>query len=297
MAHHHHEHHSDGQGTRNIAIAFLLNIGFCIIELVGGLLTNSIAIMSDALHDFGDSVALGLAWIFQRIAGRKPTTQYTYGYKRFSLLSAIINSMILLAGSVFVLYESVQRILSPSETNAQGMLLLAIFGIAVNGTAILRLKKGKGVNERVVSLHLMEDVLGWIAVLVVSIVMLFIHLPVLDPLLSVGISVYILYNVYCNLKIIFRVILQGSPANVDEKRIAEKLKNLPGVTDIHDLHIWTMDSEYHVLTVHLVLNEPQNIATQQQIRATAHLLLKEMNIRHSTIEIEYTDEHCEWCEK
>jgi cobalt-zinc-cadmium efflux system protein len=278
-------------------MAFFLNVSFCIIELVGGLLTNSIAIMSDALHDFGDSVALGLAWIFQRIAGRKPTAQYTYGYKRFSLLSAIINSMILLAGSMFVLYESVQRILSPAETNAQGMLLLAIFGIAANGAAILRLKKGKSVNERVVSLHLMEDVLGWIAVLVVSIVMLFIHMPVLDPLLSVGISVYILYNVYRNLKIIFHVILQGSPANVDEKRIAEKLQSLPGVTDIHDLHIWTMDSEYHVLTVHLVLNKPQSIAAQQQIRATAHLLLKEMNIQHSTIEIEYANERCEWCEE
>ncbi|MDR1681529.1 MAG: cation diffusion facilitator family transporter [Prevotellaceae bacterium] len=291
MGHHHH-----GEGTRNIALAFFLNLGFCIIELVGGLLTNSIAIMSDALHDFGDSVALGLAWIFQRIAGRKPTAHYTYGYKRYSLLSAIINSMVLLAGSLFVLYESVQRILEPAEANAKGMLLLAVFGIVVNGAAMLRLKKGKSVNERVVSLHLMEDVLGWIAVLVVSVVMLFVEAPVLDPLLSVGISLYILYNVYRNLRTVFRVILQGAPANIDEKAIAGKLKSLPGVADIHDLHIWTMDSEYHVLTVHLVLNAPQSIAAQQQIRAQAHLLLKEMNIRHSTIEIEYIDERCEWCE-
>jgi cobalt-zinc-cadmium efflux system protein len=296
MAHHHEHHHHHDSKTKNIALAFFLNFSFCIIELVGGLLTNSIAILSDALHDFGDSVALGLAWIFQKISGRKPTPQYTYGYKRFSLLSAIINSVILLSGSVFVIYESVQRILSPAETNAKGMLLLALLGVIVNGAAIFRLKKGNSVNERVVLLHLLEDVLGWIAVLVVSIVMIFVNLPVLDPLLSIGISIYILYNVYRNLKILFLVILQGKPANIDEKEVAERLKNLPGVKDIHDLHIWTMDSEYHVLTVHLVLDEQQDIAQQQKTRSDAHLLLKTMDIQHATIEIEYTNENCEWCE-
>ncbi|MDR2681301.1 MAG: cation diffusion facilitator family transporter [Tannerella sp.] len=295
MAHHQHEHHHE-RATENIALAFFLNFSFCIIELIGGLFTNSIAILSDALHDFGDSVALGLAWIFQKIAGRKPTAHYTYGYKRFSLLSAIVNSVILLTGSVFVLYESVQRILSPAEPDARGMLLLAILGVVVNGAAIFRLKKGNSVNERVVSLHLLEDVLGWIAVLIVSIVMLFVNVPVLDPLLSVGISVYILYNVYRNLKTIFRVILQGTPTHINEKEIAGKLKNLPGVTDIHDLHIWTMDSEYTVLTVHLVLGEPRDIAGQQKIRSETHLLLKDMGIHHSTVEIEYADENCEWCE-
>ncbi|MDR1525934.1 MAG: cation diffusion facilitator family transporter [Tannerella sp.] len=295
MAHHHHEHHHE-RATENIALAFFLNFGFCIIELIGGLFTNSIAILSDALHDFGDSVALGLAWIFQKIAGRKPNAQYTYGYKRFSLLSAVTNSVILLTGSVFVLYESVQRILSPAEPDARGMLLLAILGVTVNGAAIFRLRKGKSVNERVVSLHLLEDVLGWIAVLIVSIVMLFVNLPVLDPLLSVGISFYILYNVYRNLKTSFRIILQGKPTGIDEKEIAGKLKSLPGVADIHDLHIWTMDSEYNVLTVHLVLDEPQDIAGQQKIRSEAHLLLKSMDIQHATVEIEYADENCEWCE-
>jgi cobalt-zinc-cadmium efflux system protein len=293
---HHHEHHHHEQGTKNIALAFFLNFSFCIIELIGGLLTNSIAILSDSLHDFGDSIALGLAWIFQKISSRKPTPQYTYGYKRFSLLSAILNSVILLTGSVFVIYESIQRIVSPAETNAEGMLLLAILGIVVNGAAIFRLKKGNSVNERVVSLHLLEDVLGWLAVLIVSIVMIFVDVPVLDPLLSVGISIYILYNVYRNLKISFLVILQGKPTNIDEKEVIEKLKKLPGVSGIHDLHIWTMDSEYHILTVHLVLEESHDIVQQQKIRSDAHGLLKEMGIQHATIEIEYTNENCEWCE-
>ncbi|MDR2058155.1 MAG: cation diffusion facilitator family transporter [Dysgonamonadaceae bacterium] len=300
MAHNHHssshQEHRHEHGTGNIALAFFLNLSFCIIELIGGLLTNSIAILSDALHDFGDSVALGLAWIFQKISGRKPTPQYTYGYKRFSLLSAFINSVILITGSIFVFYESIQRILSPSEINAQGMLLLAVLGVIVNGAAIFRLKKGNSVNERVVSLHLLEDVLGWIAVLIVSVIMMFVDLPILDPLLSIGISIYILYNVYRNLKTIFLVILQGKPANINEKEIAEKLKNLPGVEDIHDLHIWTMDSEYNVLTVHLVLNASGAMVEQQKIRLDAHLLLKSLGIQHATIEIECADENCEWCE-
>lgn len=301
MSHHHNHSHNHlhthaGDSTKNIAVAFFLNLGFCIIELIGGLLTNSIAILSDALHDFGDSIALGLAWIFQKVSGRQPTPQYTYGYKRFSLLSAIINSVILITGSIFVLYESVQRVMEPVETNAHGMLLLAILGVVVNGIAILRLKKGKSVNERVVSLHLLEDVLGWIAVLIVSIVMIFVHAPILDPLLSILISFYILFNVYRNLKTIFLVILQGKPDNIDETKIKEELLLLHDVHDIHDLHIWSMDSEYTVLTVHLVLNEKQSLEKQQEIRSKAHLLLKQLGIQHATIEIEYENEVCEWCE-
>lgn len=298
---HHHDHshlhtHSHSDANKNIAVAFFLNLSFCIIELIGGILTNSVAILSDALHDFGDSIALGLAWIFQKVSGKKPTARYTYGYKRFSLLSAIINSVILITGSIFVLYESIQRIASPVETNAKGMLLLAILGVIVNGAAILRLKKGSSVNERVVSLHLLEDVLGWIAVLIVSVVMIFVNAPILDPLLSVAISIYILYNVYRNMRSIFLVILQGKPDDINEKEIKEKLMQLPDIKNIHDLHIWTMDSEYNILTVHLVLKEKQGVEEQQKIRTLAHNLLKENGVQHATIEIEYDDEACEWCE-
>ena len=298
MSHHHnHSHlHAHSDANKNIAVAFFLNLLFCIIELIGGLYTGSIAILSDALHDFGDSIALGLAWIFQKISEKKPTARYTYGYKRFSLLSAIINSVVLITGSIFVLYESIQRIASPVETNAKGMLLLAVLGVIVNGAAILRLKKGSSINERVVSLHLLEDVLGWIAILIASIVMLFVNVPVLDPILSVVISIFILYNVYRNMRSIFPVILQGKPDAIDEKEIREKLMILPGIKDIHDLHIWTMDSEYNILTVHLVLKEKKGIEEQQGIRAQARSLLKENDIQHATIEIEYESESCEWCE-
>jgi len=286
---------SHGAG-KNLALAFILNLLFCIIELVGGLFTNSIAILSDSLHDFGDSFSLGLAWYFDKVSRRKPDAKYTYGYKRFTTLSALVNSLVLLGGSGFVLFESFRRLFQPVQADAKGMFLLAVLGVLVNGAAVLRLKKGNSLNERVVSLHMLEDVLGWVAVLIGSIVMLFWDVPVLDPVLSVGISVYILYNVYNNLKSVFRVILQGKPSGLDEESIKKHLLDLPKVLSLHDFHAWTMDSEYVVLTVHLVVEGSMQKEEQQALRAAAHQILKKLEIDHSTIEIEYDSEDCEWCE-
>lgn len=282
--------------SHNIAVAFFLNLFFCVVELIGGLMTNSIAILSDALHDFGDSFSIGLAWYFQKISKKKPDAKYTYGYKRFTTLSALINSMVLLTGSGFVLYASISRLFEPAKANAQGMFILGIFGVIVNGAAVLRLKKGSSLNERVVSLHMLEDVLGWVAVLIGSVVMMFVNVPVLDPILSIGISIYILYNVYHNLMSAFRVILQGKPSTVDETAIRKSLLDLPKVQSLHDLHIWTLDNEYMILTVHLVVDDEIKKNEQRTLRTAAHQILKEENIQHSTIEIEYLSETCEWCE-
>ena len=180
--HHHHHHHSH-DGESNIGIAFLLNISFTIIELIGGYMTNSVAIISDAVHDFGDSISLGMAWYFQKISKREKTDKYTYGYKRFSLLGAIINSIVLVVGSIYIISEAVPRLFSPQETSAKGMFALAIVGIIINGAAVLKTRTGDSINERVVSLHMMEDVLGWAAVLVGSVIMHFTGLTIIDPIL------------------------------------------------------------------------------------------------------------------
>lgn len=296
---HHHDHHHGLFGHHtggNLALAFFLNLGFTVIELVGGLLTNSVAILSDALHDFGDSFSLGLAWYMQKVAGRHPTTNYTYGYRRFTLLSALLNAVILLTGGIFVLVESVERLFLPVETNAQGMFLLAILGVLVNGFAALRLKKGSSLNEKMVSLHLLEDVLGWVAVLVGSVVMMLTDVTWLDPALSIGISLFILINVVRNLRQALRVLLQGKPDQVDESAIRHALAALPGVVTIHDLHIWSMDSEYMVLSVHLVVAESTDRATWQDLRHRAHDTLSALGIQHATIEMEYETEKCSWCE-
>ena len=194
MHNHNHSHHHED--VKNIKVAFSLNLMFTIIEFVGGFLTNSMAILSDAVHDLGDSFSLGLSWYFQKIAKRPRTKNYTYGYKRFSLLGAIINSVILVVGSVLILMNAIPRLFHPQQPDVKGMLLLAVLGVIVNGAAVLRLRKGRSLNERVVSPHLLEDVLGWLAVLVGAGIMYFVDAPFIDPLLSIAISAFILFNVY-----------------------------------------------------------------------------------------------------
>ena len=190
---HIHTHHGD---VKNIKIAFFLNLGFSIVEIIGGFLTNSVAILSDAVHDLGDSFSLGLAWYFQKFSRKQRDKNFTYGYKRFSLVGALINSIVLIAGSVLILSEAIPRIFNPQQADAGGMFLLAILGIIVNGIAVVRLRKGSSLNEKVVSLHMLEDVLGWSAVLIGAIIMKFTNLYIIDPILSVLISFFILFNVF-----------------------------------------------------------------------------------------------------
>ena len=251
---HHHDHqHGD---VKNIKTAFFLNLSFTIIEFVGGILTNSVAILSDAVHDLGDSISLGLAWYFQKVAKKPRTKEFTYGYKRFSLLGAVINSVILLVGSVLIMVHAIPRLFNPQQPNVEGMLLLAVLGVVVNGLAVLRLRKGSSINEKVVSLHLLEDVLGWLAVLVGAGIMYFVDAPFIDPLLSIAIALYILFNVYRNIRQSLHIILQGSPLEIDLSEVKQSILSIDGVGGVHDLHAWSVDGEYNVLTAHVVLVEP-----------------------------------------
>lgn len=286
---HSHDHHHSSIG--NIKVAFLLNTGFAILELFGGLYTNSIAILSDSLHDFGDSLSLGLSYYFQKKSIKKRDENFSYGYKRFSLLGAFINSLVLIVGSIFIIQELIQRFAHPEPSDAKGMFIFALIGVAVNGAAMLRLRKGSSINERVVSLHFLEDILGWVAVLIGSVVMMFVEVPHLDPILSLGITCFILFNVYKNMKAAFRIILQGVPEGVDMNAIKEKITSLPGVKDIHDLRSWTMDGDYNILTLHVVTNESTSTGIENLKREVRHSL-EHMNIAHTTIEIEPPGTHC-----
>lgn len=291
MGHHHHHHHQEEGATKNIKTAFFLNLAFTIIEIIGGLYTNSLAIISDAIHDFGDSISLGMSWYFQKISTRKASKNYSYGYKRFSLLGALINSVILLLGSIFIINEAIPRILNPQVSDAKGMMWLAILGILVNGAAVFKLKKGNSLNERVVRLHLLEDVLGWVTVLIASVVMQFWELPILDPILSLAIAGYVLFNVFKNLKESIQIILQKVPEQFSIESIEKRLRNIQGIQSVHDCHIWTMDGEFHVLSLHLVVNKTivDTYSIKKQVRS---LLIDEFHIKHSTIEIDRPQEDC-----
>ncbi len=289
MGHDHDHHHAEG----NIKVAFFLNLGFTLIEIVGGFYTNSLAILSDALHDLGDSLSLGLSWYFQRLSKRGRTKTFSYGYKRFSLLGAVINSIILIVGSVFILIHAVPQLFRPEETNAQGMLYLALLGIVVNGAAVLKLRKGKSLNEKVVSLHLLEDVLGWVAVLIGSIVMIYFDAPFIDPLLSITIALFVLYNVYKNLRKSLLIILQGIPKEIDIEEIRDKLKGIEEIDDIHGCHIWSMDGSYNILTIHLVVHKNYQLSEQYYLKQKVKSILKDKPISHITIEFENPNEYCE----
>ncbi len=296
MAHEHHHnhdhahhHHSD---VKNISVAFFLNLSFTVVEIVGGFFTNSIAILSDAVHDLGDSLSLGLAWYFQKVAKKGSSKTYSYGYKRFSLLGAIINSIVLVVGSIFILSEAIPRVFHPQKTYAEGMFVLAIVGVLVNGAAVFRLKKGDSINEKVVSLHLLEDVLGWAAILVGSIIMHFFNVPVLDPLMSIGISIFVLTNVYKNVRQSLHIILQGIPDEFDINEISDWLKANIAVEDVHDLHIWSIDGNYNILSVHVVLKDNSSFEELAKIKTEIRDTLQQKGIQHVTIEFETKKETC-----
>ena len=250
---HNHSHsHSHGKDDR-IGWAFFLNVTFTIIEFIGGWLTNSTAIMADAVHDLGDSLSIGFAWILSRFSNKKASDKYSYGYRRLSLFGALVNCIVLVIGSIWVLYEAIPRLSNPEMPVVEGMLGLAILGVAVNGYAVFKLKAGETLNEKVLTWHLLEDVLGWVAVLIVSIVLLFVELPILDPLLSIGFTLFILFNVFKNLKSTLILFLQAAPDEETQDKIRRSLTQLPEVNGIHHMHFWSLDGESHVLTAHLEL--------------------------------------------
>ena len=285
-----HNHNQDENTHKNIVTVLVLNGFFVIIELIGGIMTNSIAILSDALHDFGDCVSLVLVLAFQKKSKKKRDRKYSYGYRRFSLLGAVFLSGIISLSSIFILIEAIKRIFDAQEVDADGMLWLAIFGVIINSAAALRLNKGSSITEKAVFIHIMEDVLGWVAVLIISIVMQFYNLPILDPILSISISIWVMVNVYKNLKETFKILLQGIPDNIDIDELQKKTTNLPSVISIHDMHIWSLDGQYHVGSLHVVSKTQDQESLKEQIR----LLALDYDIKHITIEIDNENEKCDY---
>jgi len=286
----HNHHHTDS--SKRIGYVFFLNLFFTIIEFIGGWLTNSTAIMADAVHDLGDTLSIGLAWILGKLSSKSATHHFTYGYSRLSLLGALINGLVLTAGSIWVLNEAIPRLFNPEMPHAQGMFLLAILGVTINGYAAFKLSKGKTLNERVLNWHLMEDVLGWVAVLIVSIVLLFVNWPILDPVLSIAFTLFILFNVARNLISTARIFLQATPDESMSATIYDKLLSLQHIEAVHHLHLWSLDGEHHVLTAHLVLDKPVDMNLQASIKQNITLELSEFNLAHTTIEFEQPCEPC-----
>lgn len=295
MPHNHssHSHSHHHTSAKNIKVAFFLNLGFTILEIIGGFYVNSVSILSDALHDLGDSLSLGISWYLHNRSKKEADNKFTFGYSRFSILGALINSVVLMGGSVYVIIEAVKRLIHPETSDAKGMLIFAIIGIAVNGYAAFKLSHGTSLNERVVSWHLIEDVLGWAAVLVVSIVMLFTDAPYLDPALSIAITLFILYNVVKRLRETFVILLQGTPEGIDPEKIKMEILAIPNIASLHNMNVWSLEGESHVFTAHIKLNSVTGFTQVLDAKRKVKDLLKKYPFSQYTIEVELTDEMCE----
>lgn len=291
-SHGHHHHHAHGGVLGRMKVALALNFVFACIELVGGILTNSVAIMSDALHDFGDALAVGLAIVLEKFSHKKSDEHFSYGYRRFSTLGALITGLILLIGSVFILVESVPRLLNPQQPHADGMILLALLGLAVNGYAAFRVSKGESLNEKMLMWHMLEDVMGWAMVLVGAITMKFYYLPQLDAGMAIVLSLWIMYNVFKNLRQALQVFLMATPAQVEVSQLESGILKIPKVQGVHHGHLWSLDGESHIYTGHIVLAAGSTPEDMESAKVQVKKLVREFGIVEATIETELQGSEC-----
>ena len=272
---------------RKILIAFILNFVFSIFEFIGGAITGSVAIASDAVQDAGDALSIALSFILERKSKKEPDETYTYGYARYSVMGSVITTVILLVGSLGVMIGAVKRVVNPVEIDYDNMIIFAVVGALVNVVAALLTGSGDSLNQKAVNLHMLEDVLGWVVVLIGAVVMRFTDISVLDPLMSIGVSLFIFVNAFRNLKEAVDLFLEKTPHGIEIDEIKEHIKEIEGVKDIHHIHIWSMDGYNNYLTMHVVTDDDGHVI-KEKIRKE----LREHGISHATLELEGTKEHC-----
>ena len=272
---------------KNILFAFILNLSFSIFELLGGIFTNSVAILSDSIHDMGDALSIGVSFFLEKKSKKKPDNDYTYGYIRYSVLGGLITTVILLVGSVLVIYNAIGRIIHPVDVNYKGMIILAIIGVIMNFIAAYLTKDGDSINQKSVNLHMLEDVLGWVIVLIGAVIMKFTDIRIIDPIMSIGVALFILINTLKNLKQILDLFLEKTPQNINIDQLKEHLQEIDEVEDIHHIHVWSIDGYNNYATMHIV-TKSDNI---KEIKKNIREELEEFGICHSILETE--DEACE----
>lgn len=273
---------------KNILVAFLLNLLFSFIEIAGGLLTNSMAILSDAVHDAGDAFSIGVSYFLEKKSKKKPNENYTYGYLRYSVLGAFITTTILIVGSIVVLVGAISRIVHPEALHYEGMILLSILGIIINFIAAYSTREGDSLNQKAVNLHMLEDVLGWVVVFVGSILMKFTDITYIDSIMSIGIAFYLLKHAFDNLKNILNLFLAKVPSDIHVEEIKKEILEIPKVKDVHHIHVWSMDGVNHYATMHIVVPTKNDFEVKSLIKEK----LKQLGIMHTTLEMELASEHC-----
>ena len=272
---------------KNILIAFILNFAFSVFGFVGGIFTGSVAIVSDAIHDVGDATSIGISYFLEKKSKKKPDEKYTYGYLRYSVIGSVITTLILLVGSVIVIINAINKIMNPTEINYKGMIIFAVFGLVINFVAAFVTHGGGSLNQKAVNLHMLEDVLGWAVVLVGALIMNFTDIKIIDPLMSIGVSVFIFINAFKNLKEVLDLFLEKTPHGISIEEIKAHIFEIDGIEDVHHIHIWSMDGNSNFATMHVVTNSDSHII-KEKVREE----LTEHGISHATLELEAVGEHC-----
>ncbi|MDR1260660.1 MAG: cation diffusion facilitator family transporter [Oscillospiraceae bacterium] len=278
--------------VKNIGWALVLNFIFLAIEIIGGFFTHSMAVVSDAIHDSGDLFAIGIAWVAEKVAGKRPNERYTYGYMRFSFLGALVNSLMLLGTSLLILKQALSLLFVVQEVDHDGMVFLALLGILFKGFAVLKTAKGCGIGEKAVNLHLLLDVLNWIAVLFVGVFIKIFNVEILDPILSLGIVGFILVGVVKNLKKIFEVLLERAPKSVDITRLKKELLVNCDISNVHHIHIWVADGLNTYSTLHVLVKDDLKSENLSCVKKYVREVMKRQDIGHVTVELEFESEGC-----
>lgn len=243
-----HSHHK--KAGENLAFVFFMNLAFNIIVITGGLATNSMAILADCIHDFADTISIALAWALERVSQKDSTHNYSYGYQRFSILGAVIISVFVIIMAFVILSEAIPRLFAPEGVDAEGMLVIAIIGIIFKSISVYRLHKGETFNEKAILFHQLGDVFEWVAILILSVVLIFWDgAPYLDPFVSIGIALWLIFNLGRNLYKSLEVLLQKTPDNFDVDEFKHQILAIDGVNSLDDVHIWSLDGIDSVMTV------------------------------------------------
>ena len=267
----------------SIWLAFFLNLSYAIVEFIAGGIFGSSAVLADSVHDLGDAMAIGLSALLETISNREEDRQYTLGYKRFSLLGAMLTAVILMIGSVLVILENITKIAHPQPVNENGILWLGIIAVVINVLASLVVRKGKTKNESILSLHFLEDTLGWLAVILMAIILRFTDWYILDPLLSLVISIFILSKVIPRFWSALKIFLDAVPEGVETSDLEKDLEALPNVNSVNQLSIWSMDGLENNAIVHICIKDwEQMTETKNQVRQ----LLEERGVQNITIEVD-----------
>ena len=264
-------------------IAFFLNLSYAIVEFIAGGIFGSSAVLADSVHDLGDAIAIGISALLETISNREEDRHYTLGYKRFSLLGALVTAVILITGSILVILENIAKIFHPQSVNDEGIFWLGIIAITINVLASLVIRKGQTKNESILSLHFLEDTLGWVAVILMAIVLRFTDWYILDPLLSIAISFFILSKALPRFWSTLKIFLDAVPEGVDIQKIKTDLSELDHVASINQLNLWTMDGLEKNAIVHVCLKEMEHMETCKE---SIRIFLKDCGFQNITIEVD-----------